>query len=91
MHKLDDQHFHDHILKRINERGVSRQEVETTINLGKKCDKAKEGCEGKTFVFDYNSYRGKNYYKFKEVTIFYKTAGDTIVLLTVLARYGNNF
>ncbi len=54
MIKLSEKDFHKHILKRMRERGVTRREVEKTLNEGIQDKDAKEGTFGKKMVFRFN-------------------------------------
>jgi len=73
------------------QRGITRQELEDTINAGWSAEDAKPGTLGKVMVFAYNRDWSGKFYEEKEVTVYYKNIGDRVVLLTVKARYGKNF
>lgn len=75
----------------MQQRGVSLEEIEITINRGWNADNAKEGTIGKVFVFPYNTEWEGKHFEEKEVTVYYKCKGDKLVLLTTKARYGSNF
>jgi hypothetical protein len=83
--------FHSHLKARMSQRGVTANEVEGTLRDGWQAKDAKSGTEGKVFVFPYNAeWEGKTFAE-KEVTVYYKFTGDKLVVLTVKARYGENF
>ncbi|EFI36075.1 hypothetical protein Dthio_PD3522 [Desulfonatronospira thiodismutans ASO3-1] len=43
-------------------------------------------------ILEYESYWEDLYYQQKEVTVYYKQQeGNNLILLTVIARYGQNF
>ena len=88
MIKLSEKDFHNHILKRMQERGVTRSEVEKTLNEGIQDTDAKQGTFGKKMVFRFNREWDAIYYEEKEVIVYYKLKKDQIILLTVISRYG---
>jgi hypothetical protein len=73
------------------QRGVTREEIERTLNDGWEAPDAKPGMEGKVFVFPYRAKWEGEFFEEKEVTVYYKTVGDVVVVLTVKARYGEGF
>lgn len=73
------------------QRGVTREEIERTLNDGWEALDAKPGTGGKVFVFPYHGKWEGEFFEEKEVTIYYKTVGNAVVLLTVTARYGKGF
>ncbi|MDP3298362.1 MAG: DUF4258 domain-containing protein [Thermodesulfovibrionia bacterium] len=89
--KIKDADIQHHLEARMLQRGISKEEIEITINKGWSAEDAKEGTIGKTFVFPYNNYWEGKYYKETEVTVYYKMKEDKIILLTAKARYGKNF
>lgn len=91
MIKITEDDLHPHILKRMNERGITKAEIETTLNKGKPAKEAKPGTYGKIYVFTFRDYWESQFYEEKEVTVFYKEKKDEIILLTVIARYGEDF
>ena len=70
----------------MEQRGITVQEIETTINEGWNASDTKAGTTGKVFVFPFNAYWEQKYFEEKEVTVYYKEK-DKVVLLTVKARY----
>lgn len=83
--------FHPHLLARMSQRGVTKEEVEKTMIEGWAAGDAKSGTSGKTFIFVYNDKWEGKFYKKKEVTVYYKLINNNVVLLTVKARYGKDF
>ncbi|MEK6590686.1 MAG: DUF4258 domain-containing protein [Nitrospinota bacterium] len=53
--KVKDTDIHHHLEARMLQRGISKEEIEITINKGWIDEDAKEGTLGKTFVFPYNN------------------------------------
>ncbi|MFO7772827.1 MAG: DUF4258 domain-containing protein [Dehalococcoidia bacterium] len=89
--KLDDSDLHPHLEARMRQRGITRAEIEETLNHGWPAGDAKSGTFGKAFVFSYKGdWEGKHFDE-KEVTVYYKFADDKCVLLTAKARYGKSF
>ncbi len=83
--------IHAHLRGRMQQRGISIEEIETTINSGWDAKDAKEGTVGKVYVFAYNaSWEGRHFDE-KEVSVYYKPKGREIILLTAKARYGRHF
>jgi hypothetical protein len=83
--------LHPHIKARMVQRGISWEEIQTTINEGWNVEDAKEGTMGKIFVFSYNGNWEGKYFEEKEVSVYFKYKAEAIVLLTAKARYGQNF
>ena len=52
---------------------------------------SKPGTIGKVFVFQYNEMWEGKFFEEKEVSVYYKMVNDTMMLLTVKARYGKGF
>lgn len=89
--RITEEDLHPHLKARMLQRGVAPQEIERTLNNGWNASDAKPGVLGKVMVFAYHEKWEGRYYEEKEVTVYYKTADDHIILLTVKARYGNDF
>lgn len=83
--------LHPHIRSRMFQRGVRKEEIEVTLSKGWEADDAGKGTFGKVFVFPYNDKWEGEFFKEKEVTVYYKVIDDTFILLTVKARYGQGF
>ena len=80
--------LHTHLKARMLQRGVTKEEMEITLNEGFETDDAKEGTFGKGYVFPYNSEWEGKIFEEKEVNVYYKRVNNDIILLTVKARYG---
>ncbi len=83
--------LHPHLRARMSQRGVSREEIERTLNEGWEAADTKPGMLGRVMVFPYEANWEGQYYQEKEVTVYYKVVGEGIVLLTAKARYGKGF
>lgn len=89
--RIKESDVHHHLKTRMQQRGISIEEIEVVINEGWNDDNAKEGTTGKIFVFPHNAdWEGKHFGE-KEVTVYYKHKGNEFVLLTAKARYGIDF
>jgi len=89
--KIVDNALHAHLKARMEQRGITRAEIERTLNEGWKAKDAKSGTIGKVFIFPYNRTWQDDLFQEKEVTVYYKMIKEDIVLLTVKARYGKHF
>ena len=89
--QICDEDLHPHIRMRMLQRGVTKEEIEETLTKGWEANDSKSGTFGKVFVFSYNSYWEGKFYKEKEVRVYYKYIEDKFMLLTVIAKYGENF
>jgi len=89
--KISDADLHAHLKARMGQRGITRAEIERTVNEGWEAKDAKRGTIGKVFVFPYDSTWQGDLFEEKEVTVYYKVVNEGIVLLTVKARYGKYF
>lgn len=89
--KITEKDLHPHLKKRMQERGITTEEIETTLNYGKNAKDARPGTEGKTHVFTFNNDWEGEYFKEKEVTVYYKKVQKKIILLTALVRYDEDF
>ena len=83
--------LHSHLRARMKQRGITREEIEQTLNEGWEATDAKPGTSGKSLVFPYETDWEGQFYQEKEVTVYYKVTGEEIILLTVKARYGQGF
>jgi hypothetical protein len=83
--------LHPHLLARMGQRGVTREDIELTLKEGGEAADAKIGTLGKSLVFAYEAEWEGEFYLEKEVTVYYKRAQKGIILLTVKARYGQGF
>ena len=75
----------------MEQRGVSREQIERTLNDGWSATDARPGVLGKVMVFQYQKEWEGRYYAEVEVTVYYKLTQEGLVLLTVKARYGKGF
>ena len=82
---------HSHLLARMEQRGITLEEIERTLAAGWAALDAKPGTRGKTLVFEYQDEWLGEFFEEKEVTVYYKQSGDDIVVLTAIARYGSGF
>lgn len=83
--------LHEHLQRRMQERGITREEIERTLAEGEPATDAKVGTAGKTLVIPGPHRRGEKVYAEKEVTVYYKAQGNEWVVLTAKARYGQGF
>lgn len=84
--------LHPHIEARMQQRGVTFEEVRQVMAEGWEAAESKPGTIGKVMVFDYDSSWEGSYYQEKEITVYYKKQeGNNVTLLTVIVRYGQNF
>lgn len=89
--KIKESDIHAHIKARMLQRGISIEEIETTLNSGWDADDAVEGTIGKVFILPYNAEWEGKFFEEKEVTVYYKYKGEDLILLTAKARYGKEF
>ncbi len=84
--------LHAHLEARMRQRGVTLEEIRQTMAEGWQATDAKSGTHGKVMAFSYGGEWEDRFYPEKEVTVYYKLVGDErVILLTVKARYGQNF
>ncbi len=91
MIEISEGDLHPHLRARMVQRGVTREEIEKTLNDGWEADDAKPGTLGKVVVLPYNGPWESEFFEEKEVRVYYKVINDTVMLLTVKARYGKGF
>ena len=91
MISISDADLHAHLKARMAQRGITRAEIERTLNEGWKARDAKSGAIGKVFVFPYEKTWQGDIFEEKEVTVYYKIVNESLALLTVKARYGKHF
>jgi hypothetical protein len=89
--KLTEADLHPHIKARMRQRGITREEVERTLNEGWKATDTKPSMFGRVMVFPYAAEWEGQFFQEKEVTVYYKVTDEGIVLLTAKARYGQSF
>ena len=88
---LTDADLHPHLRARMAQRGVTAQEIERTLIDGWQATDARPGTPGKVLVFSHAAEWEGKYYREKQVTVYYKQMHESIVVLTVIARYGQEF
>ncbi|MCC6544919.1 MAG: DUF4258 domain-containing protein [Nitrospirae bacterium] len=88
---IADDDIHQHILARMQQRGVTMEEIQMVLNEGQDAKDCKPGTRGKVMKFQYQKEWEGNNYEEKEVTVYYKIKEEKVVLLTVKARYGSQF
>ncbi len=91
MRKLRETDFHDHLVGRMRQRGVTREEIQRTLDEGWNACDAKAGTLGKVMVFVFDREWEGRHYREKEVTVYYKVVGNDLVVLPAKARYGDVF
>lgn len=89
--RVEEADLHPHLIARMKQRGVSREEIERALNEGCEAADAKPGTWGKVMVFPLEGEWEGHSYSEKEVTVYYKKTDEGILLLTVKARYGRRF
>jgi hypothetical protein len=89
--RITEDDIHTHLRGRMTQRGVTKEELELTLNEGWEAEDAKPGTMGKVLVFSYQQEWEGRWYEEKEVSVYYKGEESVLVLLTVKARYGKNF
>jgi len=83
--------IHEHLRRRLEQRGVTVEEVARVLEEGWSTSDSKPGTEGRVFVFAFDAeWEGRSYNE-KEVTVYYKILAGKRILLTARARYGAGF
>jgi hypothetical protein len=75
----------------MSARGVPGADLSDTLQKGWAAADAVEGTRGAVFVFPFGTFWEGKVYEEKEVTVYWKTVADELIVLTVKARYGKNF
>jgi len=88
---VGEEDLHPHLIARMLQRGVTREEIERTLNEGWEASDAKPGTLGKVLVFPYQAEWEGQFFEEREVTVYCKVVGETLMLLTAKARYGKGF
>lgn len=83
--------LHPHLQARMQQRGITPEELAQTLNDGWEAADAKPGTLGKVLVFPYAAEWEGQFYPEKEVSVYYKVTAEGLVLLTAKARYGREF
>lgn len=90
--EINETHIHDHLRERMEQRGVTLEEINGTLKKGWEAEDARPGTGGKTYVFEFGEEWLGETYEEKEVTVYYRyDEGEELVILTVKARYGHGF
>jgi len=76
-----------HTLKRANERGATKGEIEEVIKSGFSI-KVRYGREGKAKIFNFNKKRNGVYYQQKRVEVIFVKEKGNIMTITVYVFYG---
>lgn len=69
---LTDTDLHPHLRARMAQRGVTAEEIERTLIDGWQATDARPGTLGKVFIFSYEAEWEGEYYREKQVTVYYK-------------------
>ena len=78
---LNEKDLHTHLKARMQQRGVTIEEIEDTLNMGWEATDVKSGTLGKVMVFkNIDEWEGRSYQE-KEVTTYYKESNEGIILL----------
>ncbi|MDE3090752.1 MAG: hypothetical protein KGJ80_15360 [Chloroflexota bacterium] len=83
--------LHPHLKARMEQRGVTLDEIQRALDEGWMASDARIGTVGRTLVFPYTQEWEGAFYPEKEVTVYHKIGEGGIILLTVKARYGSGF
>lgn len=89
--RVTDKDLHSHLKARLQQRGITIQELERALNEGWEAADARAGTWGKVMIFPYQAEWEGSFYEEKEVTVYYKISGESLILLTAKARYGKDF
>lgn len=89
--QVGDADLHPHLRARMEQRGITRQEIDRTVNEGWEAINAKVGTLGTVMVFPYEREWEGTFYESKEVTVYFKLVDQRTILLTVKAHYGRDF
>jgi len=82
-YQITEADLYPHLIARMNQRGVRLEEIQRMMNDGWQAADAKQGTLGKVLVFPYATEWEEQFYREKEVTVYYKMIGKAVVLLTV--------
>jgi hypothetical protein len=89
--RISESDLHSHLKARMEQRGVTLEELQRTRDEGWSATDVRPSTFGKTFVFQYARDWEGSIYAEKEVTVYYKMVETGIIVLTVKARYGEGF
>ena len=88
---LTEHDLHPHLRARMAQRGVTVPEIEQTLTEGWPAPDARPGTCGKVWVFPYSAQWEGEVYQEKQVIVYYRRTSQGVVVLTVMARYGQGF
>ena len=88
---ITETHLHPHIRARMEQRGITLEEIQKTFNEGWDAADAKPNVLGKVKAFVYGTEWEGKFYREKEVTVYFRKTDKGITLLTAKARYGQGF
>ena len=88
---LTAEHFHPHLRHRMEQRGITEEEVRDIVRRRGYSGDAKPGTHGRTLVFAHGAHWEGTYHEEKEMTVYFKVDDDELVLGIAIARYGSNF
>lgn len=69
---IAEEDVHAHLAARMQERGITLEEVNMTLANGWSANDAKQGTFGKVYVFEYDKERLGKVLAEKEVSVYYK-------------------
>ncbi|MHB8654274.1 MAG: hypothetical protein ACYDA9_10380 [Terriglobia bacterium] len=76
-----------HTLKRAEERGTNRDEIDDVVNSGFSIP-GKYGRKGRAKIYPFKRERNGKYYEQKRVEVFYTIEGELIITVTAYVFYG---
>jgi len=89
--KINDLDIHAHLQARMQQRGITVDEIQETLDKGWAAEDVRVGTYGKVFIFIYGKEWEGVTYEEKEVTVYYKIKAERMIILTAKARYGKGF
>ncbi len=91
MTQLRESDLHPHLKTRMEQRGVTLEEVNDTLDRGWEAADVRPGTLGRVLVIPFQAEWEGRRYEEKEVTVYYKMTEEGLIVLTVKARYGSDF
>lgn len=70
MIRISDADLHPHLLARMVQRGITKDEIEKTLNEGWEADDSKPGTYGKVLVLPYHRVWEGEFFEEKEVRVY---------------------
>lgn len=90
--EINEADIHEHLRDRMEQRGVTLDEINETLQEGWEAEDARPGTGGKTYVFELGEEWLGETYEEKEVPVYDRyDEGEGLVVSTVKARYGRGF